>query len=152
MMRKKALEDKKRKLDEQAAAMLSAKKARLQKETPPAPSESDIDMGVFSGDRGNLLEEIYAASAPTGKAFVIVSSQAKYRAGLIFRKSLLLLPPRLGQLICLLLVMIWVKRRERGDVNVEHKDEGGDVAGGDGTGGAGAGGADGDGKYKGVDT
>ncbi|KAJ0547573.1 hypothetical protein HanRHA438_Chr08g0358431 [Helianthus annuus] len=66
MMKKKTLEDKKRKLDEQAAAMLAAKKARLQKETPPAPSESDIDMGIFSGDRGNLLEEIYVASAPTG--------------------------------------------------------------------------------------
>ncbi|KAJ0789541.1 hypothetical protein HanPI659440_Chr05g0204781 [Helianthus annuus] len=46
--------------------MLATKKARLQKETPPAPSESDIDMGIFSGDRGNLLEEIYVASAPTG--------------------------------------------------------------------------------------
>ncbi|KAM0054425.1 hypothetical protein Hdeb2414_s0006g00194761 [Helianthus debilis subsp. tardiflorus] len=56
MMRKKALEDKKRKLDEQAAAMLAAKKVRLHKEAPPAPSESEIDMGIFSGDRGNLLE------------------------------------------------------------------------------------------------
>ncbi|MFS7962787.1 hypothetical protein Hanom_Chr08g00730621 [Helianthus anomalus] len=67
MMRKKALEDKKRKLDEQAAAMLAVKKARLQKEAPLAPSESEIDMGVFSGDRGNLLEEIFAASAPTAQ-------------------------------------------------------------------------------------
>ncbi|KAJ0539425.1 hypothetical protein HanHA300_Chr08g0286121 [Helianthus annuus] len=72
MMKKKTLEDKKRKLDDQAAAMLAAKKARLQKETPPAPSESDIDMGIFSGDRGNLLEEIYVSSAPTGKGCVIV--------------------------------------------------------------------------------
>ncbi|KAM0003063.1 hypothetical protein Hdeb2414_s0301g00861081 [Helianthus debilis subsp. tardiflorus] len=74
--------------------MLAAKKARLQKEAPPAPSESDIDLGIFSGDRGNLLEEIYAASAPTGKAFV--SSQAKDRAGLIFHKSLFLPLHRLG--------------------------------------------------------
>ncbi|KAF5768199.1 hypothetical protein HanXRQr2_Chr14g0633581 [Helianthus annuus] len=72
MMKKKALEDKKRKLDEQAAALLASKKAKLQKEVPVAPSESDIDMGIFSGDRGNLLEEIYAASALTGKGFMVV--------------------------------------------------------------------------------
>ncbi|MFS7907304.1 hypothetical protein Hanom_Chr01g00069641 [Helianthus anomalus] len=66
MMRKKALEDKKRKLDEQVAALLASKKAKLHKEFPPAPSESDIDMGIFSEGRGNLLEEIFAASAPTG--------------------------------------------------------------------------------------
>ncbi|KAJ0482841.1 hypothetical protein HanIR_Chr13g0658341 [Helianthus annuus] len=64
MMRKNAHEDKKRKLDEQAAALLASKKAKLHKEAPPAPSESEIDMGVFSGGRGNLLEEIFAASAP----------------------------------------------------------------------------------------
>ncbi|KAJ0940136.1 hypothetical protein HanRHA438_Chr02g0079991 [Helianthus annuus] len=62
----KALEDKKRKLDEQAAALLASKKAKLHKEAPHAPSESEIDMGIFSGGRGNLLEEIFAASAPTG--------------------------------------------------------------------------------------
>ncbi|KAJ0450592.1 hypothetical protein HanHA300_Chr15g0558011 [Helianthus annuus] len=58
MMRKKALEDKKRKLDEQAAAVLASKKARLQKEAPPAPSESEIDFGVFTATRGNLSEKI----------------------------------------------------------------------------------------------
>ncbi|KAF5765895.1 hypothetical protein HanXRQr2_Chr15g0708991 [Helianthus annuus] len=63
-MRKKALEDHKHKLDEQSAVLLAVKKAKLHKEAPPAPSESEIDMGVFSGGRGNLLEEIYAASAP----------------------------------------------------------------------------------------
>ncbi|MFS7990916.1 hypothetical protein Hanom_Chr11g01064591 [Helianthus anomalus] len=63
-LRKKALEDQKRKLDEQSAALLAAKRAKLHKEAPPAPSESDVDLGVFSGGRGNLLEEIYAASAP----------------------------------------------------------------------------------------
>ncbi|KAJ0928682.1 hypothetical protein HanRHA438_Chr04g0196761 [Helianthus annuus] len=63
-MRKKALEDHKRKLDEQSAALLASKKAKLHKEAPPAPSESEIDLGVFSGGRGNLLEEIFAASAP----------------------------------------------------------------------------------------
>ncbi|KAF5804340.1 hypothetical protein HanXRQr2_Chr05g0195931 [Helianthus annuus] len=63
-MRRKVLEDQKRKLDEQSAALLAAKKAKLHKEAPPAPSESEIDLGVFSGGRGNLLEELYAASAP----------------------------------------------------------------------------------------
>ncbi|MFS7956064.1 hypothetical protein Hanom_Chr07g00650151 [Helianthus anomalus] len=66
MMKEKALDDKKRKLDEQAATLLASKKAKLQKEAPPTPSESDIDMGIFSGERGNLLEEIFVASAPTG--------------------------------------------------------------------------------------
>ncbi|XP_035841715.1 uncharacterized protein LOC110918485 isoform X2 [Helianthus annuus] len=63
-MRKKALEDHKRRLDEQSAAHFAAKKAKLHKEAPPAPSESEIDLGVFSGGHGNLLEELYAASAP----------------------------------------------------------------------------------------
>ncbi|KAJ0499719.1 hypothetical protein HanLR1_Chr13g0507671 [Helianthus annuus] len=66
-MRKKALEDHKRKLDEQSAALLAAKKVKLHKEPPPpppAPSESEVDLGVFSGGRGNLLEEIFGASAP----------------------------------------------------------------------------------------
>ncbi|XP_022030821.1 triadin-like [Helianthus annuus] len=48
MKKKKVLEDKKKELDEQAAAALSAKKSKLQKETPHAPSESEIDLGVFS--------------------------------------------------------------------------------------------------------
>ncbi|KAM0071179.1 hypothetical protein Hdeb2414_s0001g00021951 [Helianthus debilis subsp. tardiflorus] len=62
MMKKKALEDKKRKLDEQVAAMLASKRARLQKEAPPAPSESEIDLEVFSAKHGNLLEKIFKAS------------------------------------------------------------------------------------------
>ncbi|KAJ0663938.1 hypothetical protein HanLR1_Chr13g0486541 [Helianthus annuus] len=66
MKKRKTLEVKKRELDEQAAAALAAKKSNLQKETPPAPSESEIDMGVFSTKRGNLLEKIYVASAPQG--------------------------------------------------------------------------------------
>ncbi|MFS7909832.1 hypothetical protein Hanom_Chr02g00099171 [Helianthus anomalus] len=66
MMRKKALEDKKRKLDEQAAAMLASKKARLQKEAPLAPSESEIDIGVFTAKHGNLLEQIFEASGSRG--------------------------------------------------------------------------------------
>ncbi|KAJ0754037.1 hypothetical protein HanPI659440_Chr09g0342491 [Helianthus annuus] len=39
--KRKVLEDKKRELDEQAAAALAAKKSKLQKETSPAPSESE---------------------------------------------------------------------------------------------------------------
>ncbi|KAJ0670954.1 hypothetical protein HanOQP8_Chr13g0480321 [Helianthus annuus] len=113
MMKKKALEDKKRKLGEQPAALLALKKAKLQKEVPLAPSESDIDMGIFSGDRGNLLEEIYAASAPTGKGFTVESSRVRVRAGLIFQKSLILLLLHRGQLIYPLLVMILLKRRKR---------------------------------------
>ncbi|KAJ0789226.1 hypothetical protein HanPI659440_Chr05g0201071 [Helianthus annuus] len=66
MKKKKVLEDKKKELDEQAAAALAAKKSKLQKETPPAPSESEIDLGVFSAKRGNLLEKIYAASGSQG--------------------------------------------------------------------------------------
>ncbi|KAJ0743716.1 hypothetical protein HanPI659440_Chr10g0379171 [Helianthus annuus] len=60
--KKKLLDEKKKELDEQAAAALAAKRAKLQKETPPAPSKSEIDMGVFSAKRGNLLEKIYVAS------------------------------------------------------------------------------------------
>ncbi|KAM0021974.1 hypothetical protein Hdeb2414_s0023g00623301 [Helianthus debilis subsp. tardiflorus] len=66
MMKKKALEDKKRKLDEQAAAMLAPKKTRLQKEALPAPSESEIDLVVFSAKHGNLLEKIFEAFGSRG--------------------------------------------------------------------------------------
>ncbi|KAJ0518505.1 hypothetical protein HanRHA438_Chr11g0517431 [Helianthus annuus] len=66
MRKKKVLEDKKKELDEQAAAALAAKKSKLQKETPPAPSESEIDLGVFSAKHGNLLEKIYDASGSQG--------------------------------------------------------------------------------------
>ncbi|KAJ0550523.1 hypothetical protein HanHA300_Chr07g0246431 [Helianthus annuus] len=72
MKKRKVLDDKKKELDEQAAAALAAKRAKLQKENPPVPSESEIDMGVFSAKRGNLLEEIYIAfgsrGAKSGKA------------------------------------------------------------------------------------
>ncbi|MFS7946821.1 hypothetical protein Hanom_Chr06g00540831 [Helianthus anomalus] len=70
MKKRKTFEDKKRELDEQVVA-IAAKKSKLQKETPPAPSESEIDMGVFSAKRGNVLEKIYFASAPQGKGFAL---------------------------------------------------------------------------------
>ncbi|MFS7998992.1 hypothetical protein Hanom_Chr12g01160671 [Helianthus anomalus] len=66
MMKKKALEDKKRKLDEQTAAMLASKRAKLQKETSPAPSESEIGLEVFTVKHGNLLEKIFVASGSRG--------------------------------------------------------------------------------------
>ncbi|MFS7940369.1 hypothetical protein Hanom_Chr05g00463651 [Helianthus anomalus] len=72
MMRKRALDEKKRKLDEQAASMLESKKARLQKETPPASSESEIDLGVFTATHGNLLEKIFKASGSGGTKFTFV--------------------------------------------------------------------------------
>ncbi|KAJ0765943.1 hypothetical protein HanPI659440_Chr08g0309601 [Helianthus annuus] len=68
-VKKKALEDKKRKLDEQAAVMLASKRARLQKEAPPAPSESEIDLEVFTAKHGNLLEKIFEASGSRGTGF-----------------------------------------------------------------------------------
>ncbi|KAJ0618730.1 hypothetical protein HanHA89_Chr02g0056881 [Helianthus annuus] len=71
MMRKKALEEKKWKLDEQAAAVLAAKRAKLQKEAPPAPSESEVDLGAFTETHGNLLEKIYVASGSRGTIFFI---------------------------------------------------------------------------------
>ncbi|KAF5808625.1 hypothetical protein HanRHA438_Chr04g0157801 [Helianthus annuus] len=66
MKKNKVLEEKKKELDEQAIAALTAKKSKLQKETPPAPSESEIDLGVFSAKHGNLLEKIYASSCSQG--------------------------------------------------------------------------------------
>ncbi|KAM0043415.1 hypothetical protein Hdeb2414_s0010g00341021 [Helianthus debilis subsp. tardiflorus] len=74
MKKKKVLEDKKKELDEQAAATLAAKKSKLKKKTHPAPSESEIDLGVFSAKQGNLLEKIYAASGSQGSKFIIYVS------------------------------------------------------------------------------
>ncbi|KAM0038238.1 hypothetical protein Hdeb2414_s0013g00412501 [Helianthus debilis subsp. tardiflorus] len=75
MMKKKALEDKKRKLDEQTAAILASKKARLQKETPPAP-KFEIDLGVFTATHGNLLEKIFEASG-SRDCFVWIATGVK---------------------------------------------------------------------------
>ncbi|MFS7909835.1 hypothetical protein Hanom_Chr02g00099211 [Helianthus anomalus] len=46
--------------------MLGSKKARLKKEAPLAPSESEIDMGVFTAKHGNLLEQIFEGSGSRG--------------------------------------------------------------------------------------
>ncbi|KAJ0830892.1 hypothetical protein HanPSC8_Chr15g0660671 [Helianthus annuus] len=65
MKKRKVLEDKKKKLDAQAAAALAEKKSKLQKETTAAPSESEIDLGVFTEKTGNRLENFFkSASAP----------------------------------------------------------------------------------------
>ncbi|KAM0056054.1 hypothetical protein Hdeb2414_s0006g00213571 [Helianthus debilis subsp. tardiflorus] len=78
--KRKTLDAKKKELDEQAAAALAAKKSKLRKENPPTASESEIDMNIFSAKRDNLLEEIYAASAPQGKDFALaVSSEVTQR-------------------------------------------------------------------------
>ncbi|KAM0020385.1 hypothetical protein Hdeb2414_s0025g00666571 [Helianthus debilis subsp. tardiflorus] len=61
--KKKLLEDKKKELDAQAAAALAEKKSKLQKETATAPSESEIDLGVFSVKPGNLLEKMYKSGS-----------------------------------------------------------------------------------------
>uniref|UniRef100_A0A251VIH4 Uncharacterized protein n=1 Tax=Helianthus annuus TaxID=4232 RepID=A0A251VIH4_HELAN len=66
MKKRKTLEEKKKELDDQATAALAVKKSKLQKETPPAPSESEVDLGVFSAKHGNLLEKIFAASCSQG--------------------------------------------------------------------------------------
>ncbi|KAM0031572.1 hypothetical protein Hdeb2414_s0017g00510421 [Helianthus debilis subsp. tardiflorus] len=147
MMRKKALEDKKCKLDEQVAIMLAAKKARLQKEAPPAPSESKIDMGIFSGERGNLLEEIFAVFAPTAKAFIV--GPRKVDISKITppasppSRTIDLSPPRDDSS---------KKKKKKDGVTAKLVGEGGgDVAGGDDA-DRGAGGVGGVGKGKGVDT
>ncbi|KAJ0786073.1 hypothetical protein HanOQP8_Chr02g0050921 [Helianthus annuus] len=73
MKKRKMLEDKKRELDAQAAAALSEKKSKFLKESTTAPSESEIDLGVFSKKTGNHLEKIFkSSSAPRGTISSIV--------------------------------------------------------------------------------
>ncbi|KAL9993301.1 hypothetical protein Hdeb2414_s1047g00976391 [Helianthus debilis subsp. tardiflorus] len=64
--KQKILEDKKHELDAQAALAFSTKKFKVMCETV-APSESEVDLGVFSKKPVNLLEKIFkASSAPRG--------------------------------------------------------------------------------------
>ncbi|KAM0064469.1 hypothetical protein Hdeb2414_s0003g00103291 [Helianthus debilis subsp. tardiflorus] len=63
MKKEKILEDKKKELDEQAVAALAEKKSKFQKETTTAPSESEVDLGVFSAKAGNLLEKMYKSAS-----------------------------------------------------------------------------------------
>ncbi|MFS8003015.1 hypothetical protein Hanom_Chr13g01208901 [Helianthus anomalus] len=156
MMRKKALEDKKWKLDEQAAAMRASKKARLQKETPPAPSESEIDM-VFLVETvaifwrrymlllllqvvfeyyGCLMAGVQSSKAPRKINISKITPPSSPPS-----RTIELSPPcdDLGE------------KKKQDDVNAEHVGEGG----GDGAGGAGGhvvGGPGGDGQDKGIDT
>ncbi|KAM0025843.1 hypothetical protein Hdeb2414_s0021g00579381 [Helianthus debilis subsp. tardiflorus] len=138
IMKKKALEDKKKKLDEQTAAMLASKKARLHKEAPPAPSDSKIDMGVFTAKHGNLLEQIFEASgsrgAKPGKSSRKVDISKITPPISPPSRTLDLYPPRdnLGE------------KGKQNVVHVEHVNEGG-ADGAGGAGGHGVGGAGGDG-------
>ncbi|KAJ0753880.1 hypothetical protein HanPI659440_Chr09g0340771 [Helianthus annuus] len=137
MKKKQVVDDKKRELDEQAAAALAAKRSKLQKETPHVPSESEIDLGVFSAKHGNLLEKIYAAS---------VSQGAKSGKGVrkidISRITPLTFPPSRTFGLSLPHDDLGEKEK-RDDVDVEQVGEGGAV---------GAGGAGGDDRSKGVET
>ncbi|KAJ0521330.1 hypothetical protein HanIR_Chr10g0469621 [Helianthus annuus] len=142
--KKKALEDKKKELDEQAAAALAEKKSRSQKETTAAPSESKVDLSVFSVKPRNLLEKIYkSASGSRGTVFPFVLNQVRVLVRLIFRR-LLLLP------LHLLKPLIYPpphddpgKKRKEDHVDVEQVGEGAAVGAGAGGGnGAGDGGGD----------
>ncbi|KAJ0558085.1 hypothetical protein HanIR_Chr07g0332451 [Helianthus annuus] len=146
-MKKKALDDHKRHLDEQVVALLAAKRAKLQKDAPPAPSESEVDLGVFSGGRGNLLEEIWAASAPRP----VFKTSKKPRPMDISQITPPTSPP--SRTVGLTPSRDSVGANvEGGEGFVEGTFEGGDAAGGDAAGGDGAGGdvAGGD-KGKGVE-
>ncbi|MFS8003789.1 hypothetical protein Hanom_Chr13g01218021 [Helianthus anomalus] len=115
MEKKRVLEEKKKELDEQDAAALAAKKSKLQKDTPPAPSQSEIDLGVFSAKRGNLLEKIYITppTSPPSRTFGLSPSHVDRG------------------------------KRKEDDVEVEHVvDCGGDARGAGDTGAGGGGGDD----------
>ncbi|KAJ0590596.1 hypothetical protein HanIR_Chr04g0199271 [Helianthus annuus] len=124
MQKKKVLEEKKKELDKQAAAALVVKKSKLQKETPPVPSESEVDLGVFSVKHGNLLENIFAASGSQGTKFCICVKSGKAPRKVDISKitpptsppsrTFGLSPPHVDR----------VKRKED-DVEVEHVREGG---------------------------
>ncbi|KAF5820790.1 hypothetical protein HanXRQr2_Chr01g0006171 [Helianthus annuus] len=133
MKKRKAIEDKKKELDEQAAAALAAKKSKLQKETPPAPSESEVDLGVFSAKRGNLLEKIYAASGSQG-----VKPDKAPRKVDISKITPPISPP--SRTFDLSPPHDDRGKRKEDDVQVEQVEEGGDDAGGARDVGAGGGG------------
>ncbi|KAM0061769.1 hypothetical protein Hdeb2414_s0004g00139991 [Helianthus debilis subsp. tardiflorus] len=130
MKKKKALEDKKKELDEQAAAALAAKKPKLQKETPPAPSESEIDLGVFTTKHGNLLEKIYVASGSQG----VKSCKDPHKVDILKitpptsppSRTFDLSPPHVDR-----------GKRKEADVEVEQVGEGGGDVDGEGDAGAG---------------
>ncbi|MFS7937188.1 hypothetical protein Hanom_Chr05g00424701 [Helianthus anomalus] len=124
--------------DDSAAAALAAKRAKLQKEAPPAPSESEIDLGVFTAKHGNLLDKIFVASG----------SHACAKPGKTSRKVDVskITPPNSppSRTFVLSLSPADHGKRKEDDVEIEQVGEGG-VAGV-------AGDAGGDGRSKGVDT
>ncbi|MFS7978418.1 hypothetical protein Hanom_Chr10g00915251 [Helianthus anomalus] len=111
MKKKKVLEDKKKELDE--------------KVTPPAPSESKIDLGVFSAKHGNLLEKIYAASGSQG-----VKSGKGTRKVDISKITPPTSPP--SRIFGISPLHTDLGKRKEDDVEVEQVGEGGAGAGGDG--------------------
>ncbi|KAJ0591910.1 hypothetical protein HanHA300_Chr03g0078771 [Helianthus annuus] len=129
--RKKGLEDKKRELDEQATAALAEKKSRSQKETTAAPSESEVDLGVFSAKSRNLLEKIYkSASGSRG-----VKSGNSAPNVVISKITLPTSPP--SRIFDLSPPHADLGKRKEDDVEVEQVEEGGAGDGGRGGGGDG---------------
>ncbi|KAJ0719512.1 hypothetical protein HanLR1_Chr08g0282581 [Helianthus annuus] len=106
MKKRKILEDKNRELDAQAAAVLSEKKSKFMGPTA-APSESEVDLGVFSKKTGNRLEKIFkSSSAPQGTiSFVHLPNLPVQGPRLIFQKLLHLRLLLLSLLIYLLLAL-----------------------------------------------
>ncbi|MFS8004367.1 hypothetical protein Hanom_Chr13g01224921 [Helianthus anomalus] len=119
-------------------------KSKLQKRAPPTPSESEVDLGVFSAKRGNLLEKISAASSSKG----VKSGKAPRKVDISKitpptsppSRTFGLSPPHDGL----------GEKKKANDVEVEQVGEGG--AAGAGSDAGGAGGAGGDGRGEGVDT
>ncbi|MFS7976109.1 hypothetical protein Hanom_Chr10g00888581 [Helianthus anomalus] len=130
--KRKVLEEKKKELDEQAAAAFATKRAKLQKEALPAPSESEIDMGIFSAKPGNLLEEIYIASGSRG----VKSGKGPHKIDISK-----ITPPTSPPFRAFDLSPPHVEKKKQDDAEVEQVGEGGVT-----------GGAGGDGRGKGVET
>ncbi|KAJ0524996.1 hypothetical protein HanRHA438_Chr09g0385591 [Helianthus annuus] len=119
MQKKRVLEEKKKELDEQAAAALAVKKSKLQKEAPPAPSKSEVDLGVFSAKHG-----VKSGKAPR-KVDISKITHPTSPPSRTFGLS----PPHVDR-----------GKRKEDDVEVEQVGEGGGDAGGAGDVGASAGG------------
>ncbi|KAJ0469252.1 hypothetical protein HanIR_Chr14g0705911 [Helianthus annuus] len=134
MEKKRVLEEKKKELDKKAGAALAAKKSKLQKETPPAPSKSEIDLGflvrsmVTFWRRYSLLLVPRVQSAKFGKAPRKVDISKITPPTSPPSRTFGLSPPHVDR-----------GKRKEDDVEVEKVREGGGDAGGVGDVGAGAG-------------
>ncbi|KAJ0713897.1 hypothetical protein HanPI659440_Chr13g0483531 [Helianthus annuus] len=93
--KQKILADKKRELDEQAALALSEKKLKVMGETV-APSDSEVDLGVFAKKPRNLLEKIFEAfSQPRSMTLGYLSSTQSARAA---SKGVKIIPPNIADI------------------------------------------------------